>query len=256
MKIKLLPSRPDTDLQVQLLTTFFVNDCVALDAGSLGFALSDDERKQVRHIVLTHAHLDHIASLPIFVEEEFNRLISPVIVYAIPEVISALRQFVFNDQIWPNFEKIMRPNGGGPALEFQAIEPGVRVALAGLSITAFPVNHTVPTVGLLLEENEAAVIYTSDTCVTSQLWQIANRTQHLKAIFVDVSYPNQLETLAAMSKHLTPQSLASELQKLESEVEIHCVHIKPYYRNEVLLQLKALQNPRICIAEIGRLYQW
>lgn len=80
-------------------------------------------------------------------------------------------------------------------------------------------NHTVPTVGLLVEEDRAAVIYTSDTYVTDQLWQVANRAQYLKAIFVDVSYPNELETLAAASRHLTPQSLGSELLKLKREAE-------------------------------------
>ena len=144
----------------------------------------------------------------------------------------------------------------GPALEFHPLEPGTRIAVAGLAITPIPVNHTVPTVGLLLEDDGVAVIYTSDTYVTDQLWQIANGTKNLKAIFVDVSYPNQLETLAAASRHLTPQSLGAELLELKAEVEIHCMHIKPGYRDEVILQLTALQNPRIDVAEIGRVYQW
>lgn len=256
MKIKLLPSQLGPDAQPQLLTCFIINDCVAVDAGSLGFALTAHERERVRHVVLTHAHLDHIASLPIFIDEEFIRLASPLIVHAIPEVISALRQFVFNDQIWPNFEKVPLPNGKGPALEFHSLQPGKCIAVPGLRITPIPVNHTVPTMGLLLEEDGAAAIYTSDTYVTDELWEIANRTEHLKAIFVDVSFPNELETLAAASKHLTPRSLVSELVKLKREAEIQCVHLKAGYRDEVLRQLKALQNPQICVAEIGRDYQW
>ena len=256
MKIKLLPSWLGDDVQLQLLTSFLINDRVGVDSGSLGFSLNAPERARVECIVLTHSHLDHIASMPIFIDEEFNRLTSPVVVYALPEVISALRQFVFNDQIWPNFEKITLLHSTRPALEFRALERGTRIAVGGLCITPIPVNHTVPTVGLLMEEDGAAVIYTSDTYVTDQLWEIANRTPQLKAIFVDVSYPNQLENLAAASKHLTPQSLGSELLKLKTEAEIHCMHIKPAYRDDVVLQLKALQNPRISVAEIGRVYQW
>jgi cAMP phosphodiesterase len=256
LKIKLLPSSLGNDIQLQLLTCFVINDCVAADAGSLGFALNAHERARVQHIVLTHAHLDHIASMPIFVDEEFSRLTSPVIVYAIPEVISVLRQFIFNDYIWPNFEKIHLLNRSGPALEFHALEPGTAIRVEGLGITPIPVNHTVPTMGLLVEDDRAAVIYTSDTYVTDQLWEVANRTENLKAIFVDVSYPNELEPLAAVSRHLTPQSLGSELLKLKREAEIHCVHIKPGHRHEVLQQLKALEHPRICVAEIGRVYQW
>jgi cAMP phosphodiesterase len=256
LKIRLLPSRLGPDVQVQLLTSFLINECVAVDAGSLGFALNSRERENVQHIVLTHAHMDHIASMPIFIDEEFSRLTSPVMVYAIPDVISVLRQFIFNDQIWPNFEKITLPQGREPALEFYALEPGTRIGLAGLCITLIPVNHTVPTAGLLVEDDAAAVIYTSDTYVTDQLWEVANRTENLKAIFVDVSYPNELEALAATSRHLTPQSLGSELKKLKRQTEIHCVHIKPGHRDEVVHQLKALNDPRICVAEIGRVYNW
>lgn len=256
MKIRLLPSRLGLDVQVQLLTSFLINECVAVDAGSLGFALNSRERENVQHIVLTHAHMDHIASMPIFIDEEFSRLTSPVIVHAIPEVISVLRQFIFNDHIWPNFEKITLPKGSEPALEFHPLEPGTRIGVAGLCITPIPVNHTVPTVGLLVEEDGAAVIYTSDTYVTDQLWEVANRTENLKAIFVDVSYPNELEALAAASRHLTPQSLSSELKKLKRQIEIHCVHIKPRHRDEVVRQLEALKDPRICVGEIGKIYQW
>jgi len=256
LKIKLLASSLGDDLQIQLLTSFLINDCLAIDAGSLGFVLDARERGRVNSIVLTHAHLDHIASMPIFIDEEFSRFTSPLIVYALPEVILSLRQFVFNDQIWPNFEKITRLNLTGPALEFHTLEPRTRIDVAGVGVTPIPVNHTVPTVGLLLESDGAAVIYTSDTYVTDELWELANRTEHLKAIFVDVSYPNEMETLAAAARHLTPQSLRSELFKLKQELEIYCVHIKPGYRDRVLRQLNELRNPRICAAEIGRAYEW
>ena len=256
MKIKLLPSRPETDQQTQLLTSFLVNDCLAVDAGNLGFALDLQQQERVRHIVLTHTHMDHIALLPIFIDEVFSRLNSAVQVYALPEAIATLRKCIFNDSIWPNFEKIMLANGHGPALEFLALHPKTAIKLAGLSVTAVPVNHTVPTVGILVEDEQAAVIYSSDTYVTDELWAVANATQRLKAIFVDVSYPNELEELAGVSRHLTPQSLGLELKKLKCEPEIHCVHIKPVHRGKVVRQLEALRHPRVFVAEIGKTYQW
>jgi cAMP phosphodiesterase len=210
----------------------------------------------IRDIVITHAHIDHIASLPIFLAEVFTELKAPVTVYALPEVVSALRDFIFNDQIWPNFENIPLTSGTGPTLEFRTITPRAPFEINGIRVTAARVNHVVPTVGLRVQDLETAVIFTSDTYITDEIWEVARETEHLKAIFVDVSYPNEMESLAAASKHLTPQTLASELIKLKQVVEVYATHIKPGNREQVVRQLGELKSPPVSIAEIGRAYEW
>ena len=256
MKVKLLRSSTGEDSQHQALTTFLVNDCIAIDGGSIGLAFGPRELPAIRNIVVTHAHCDHIASLPIFIAETFAELDTPVVVYALPEVISSLRKFIFNDQIWPNFEKISLRSGRGPTLEFRSIAPSEPFEINGISLTAVRVNHVVPTVGLKLQDQQSAVIFTSDTYITDEIWELARRTEPLRAIFVDVSYPNELENLAAASKHLTPQSLASELVKLKRAVEVYATHIKPGKRDEVLRQLRELKSPLVFVAEIGHTYEW
>jgi cAMP phosphodiesterase len=109
----------------------------------------------------------------------------------------------------------------------------------------------------LLAQNEvAAVVFTSDTYSTDEIWEAAREAEHLKAVFVDVSFPNELGELAAASKHLTPELLAVELKKLNREVEVYAVHIKPTNRKEVIQQIAALGNPRVSVAEIDRVYEW
>jgi cAMP phosphodiesterase len=238
------------------LTSFLVNDTVSIDGGSLGFALHPDEMSAVRHVVVTHAHSDHTASLPIFIAEAYPNLDAPIIIYGTAEVVSALKDFVFNDQIWPNFEKIMLLNGSGPTIEFQTLKPRQSVTIAGLRITAIPVNHVVPTVGLIVQEDGAVVAFTSDTFTTDEIWETAREIELLKAVFVDVSYPNELERLASDSKHLTPRLLAEELEKLNRDVEVYAVHIKPTNREEVIRQLKMLDGQAVSIGEINRVYEW
>ena len=256
MKLRLLPSTATNDSQRQLLTTFLVNDSVAIDAGSLAFALTAGEMHLVRHILISHAHADHTASLPLFVSELFPGLTEPVIVHATSHVIEALRRFVFNGDIWPNFEQIALRNGRGPALEFCALEPGTPVRLGNLQATAIPVNHVVPTVGFVVEDQHAGFAITSDTYVTDAIWNAASRRERVKAVFVDVSYPDELEELAAASRHFTPRSLASDLRKLTCDVPVFVVHIKPAYREAVLRQLAGLEDSRVSVAEIGRTYEW
>lgn len=254
MNIKLLPSHVKG--QFQLLTTFLINDCLTIDAGSLAIALTTEEMAAVRHVIITHSHNDHIACLPIFVAEAFTHLDAPIIIYGIEEVITALRKFIFNDHIWPDFEVIKLANGQDATIQYTILEPRKTVDIAGLRVTPIPVNHVVPTCGMMLEDEHSTVIFSADTYTTDELWQIASQQANLKAIFVDVSYPNELEELAAASKHFTPQSLAADLQKLNREVDIYAVHIKPSNRQQVIAQLQALNNPRITAAEIGRVYQW
>jgi ribonuclease BN (tRNA processing enzyme) len=256
LRIKLLRSSTSEDSQLQVLTTFLVNDCLAIDGGSVGLALSLPEMQAIRDIVITHVHIDHIASLPIFLAEAFTELKAPVTVYALPEVVSALRDFIFNDQIWPNFENIPLTSGTRPTLEFRTITPRAPFEINGIRVTAARVNHVVPTVGLRVQDLETAVIFTSDTYITDEIWEVARETEHLKAIFVDVSYPNEMESLAAASKHLTPQTLASELIKLKQVVEVYATHIKPGNREQVVRQLGELKSPPVSIAEIGRAYEW
>ena len=68
MKLQLLPSTFDENGRAsprQHLTCFVIDDCVAIDAGSLAMSVNPVQRKNIRDIVLTHAHLDHIAGLPL-----------------------------------------------------------------------------------------------------------------------------------------------------------------------------------------------
>ena len=67
MRVRLLPSAPGRDEGAQFLTTFLVDDAVAIDAGALGLFGHPREQAAVKHVFLTHSHADHIATLPIFV---------------------------------------------------------------------------------------------------------------------------------------------------------------------------------------------
>jgi cAMP phosphodiesterase len=256
VKVRLLPSFAGRDSQCQALTCFLINDRVAIDGGSLGFALAPEEMGTIRHIVVTHSHSDHIASLPVYIAESFTLLEKPVVIYGTEVVIAALRQFIFNDHIWPDFEKIPLPNNTGPTIEFKVIEPNISVKIAGLTVRPVPVNHVVPTVGLVVEDDTAAVVFTSDTHTTDEIWEAANDVERLKAIFVDVSYPDELRELADVSKHLTPELLGSELKKLNRETDVYAVHIKPTNRDEVIRQLERLNNRSVMVGEVNRVYEW
>ena len=63
MKIILLPSATSRgEEHIQFVTSFLINDTIALDAGSLGFYATVQDQARVKHIMLSHSHLDRVAN--------------------------------------------------------------------------------------------------------------------------------------------------------------------------------------------------
>ncbi len=254
MKIQLLPSNISDPVHLQPLTCFLINGTLAVDGGSLGFALSLDAQRMVRQVIITHSHSDHIASLPMFIAESFPFLRESVSVYATREVIASLKEHVFNDKIWPDFHQIKLLHGNESGLRYEEIEPFIPFVIGELKITPVPTEHTVPTVGLAIEDKSASVVLTSDTYNTEAIWKLANKLDNLRAVFVDVSFPSEMAALAAASKHLTPQGLVIELGKLGRKAAIFAVHLKPQFSARIKEELLSLNIPDLSICEIGREY--
>lgn len=258
MKIQLLPSTFDEQGRVsqeQRLTCYLIDDCVAIDAGSIALSVSDEQRNSVRDIIVTHPHMDHIASLPIYIDDLFGFLESPIRIHATEEVINLLERDVFNWTVYPRFSELK--NERGPVMQYVPFQAGVEFQVAHLKITAVNVNHIVPTVGMIVSDGQKTIAFSSDTAETEDFWKLVNATPHLDALLIEASFPNSMAELAETSRHFTPESLNRELRKLEHKgLDILTVHLKPAYRETVARELKALAIPKLEIMETGRTYEW
>lgn len=258
MKIQLLPSTFDEQgraSQEQRLTCYLIDDCVAIDAGSIALSLSDEQRNTVRDIIVTHPHMDHIASLPIYIDDLFGFLESPIRIHATAEVINLLERDVFNWTVYPRFSELK--NERGPVMQYVPFQVGVEFQVAHLKITAVNVNHIVPTVGMVVSDGQKTIAFSSDTAETEDFWKLVNATPRLDALLIEASFPNSMAELAETSRHFTPESLNRELRKLEHNgLDILTVHLKPAYRETVARELKALSIPKLEIMETGRTYEW
>ena len=258
MRIELLPSTFD-DRGVatleQRLTCFLIDDCVAVDAGSIAIALNDEQRSKVRDIIVTHPHMDHIASLPIFIDDLYPSLQQPMRVHATPEVIDLLERDVFNWNVYPRFSDLK--NDYGPVMQYVPIPIGRSFSVAHLSVVAVPVNHIVPTIGLVISDGRTSVAFSSDTAETEEFWKLVNDVQQLHALLIEASFPNKMAKLAEVSRHFTPASLGRELKKLtHNGMDIMAVHLKPSYRDEIIRQLEDLGIPKLRVMEPGKIYNW
>jgi ribonuclease BN (tRNA processing enzyme) len=223
-------------------TSFLINGELALDAGSITQALPLEAQRRIRQIVLTHSHLDHIASIPFLVENTFAEQRDALEILVTPQVLRTVKLHLFNNDTWPDFTRI--PNDLLPAIRLRQVEPRAPFSLKGLRLTPVPVRHTVPTHAYLVEEEEGGVVlFTSDTGPTDEVWEVANRTSKLRAVIVEVSFPTRMQAVADVSLHLTPTTLAGELAKLRRDVAVYLYHLKPAYVDELRQELAATRLP-------------
>ena len=228
------------------MTSFLVDGEVVVDAGAITRALTIEEQRKIRHVLISHTHMDHTATLPFLIENIFGTHPEPVSIYCAKRVMGAVRRHLFNNDTWPDFTRI--PDHVEPSVRFQEIvaeEPFTISGLPGgdLEITAIPVDHIVPTTGFLLRQGSSSIIFTSDTGPTERVWQVANETPDLKALITECSFPNRLQAVADVSLHLTPKTLAHELGKLKRDVEVLIYHFKPPYVDELRDELNLTQLP-------------
>jgi ribonuclease BN (tRNA processing enzyme) len=258
VNIQLLPSSIDSEGRAtpdQHLTCFVIDHCVAIDAGSIAIGLMANQRSQVRDIIVTHTHMDHIATLPIFIDDLYATLEEPIRIHATQEIIDALERDVFNWNVYPRFSRLR--NDYGPVMEYVPFRPREEFAIAHLRVTAIPVDHIVPTVGLIVSDERTVVAFTSDTGQTEEFWEVINGSRPVGALMVECSFPNSMTHLAKDSRHLTPATLAKELGKLSHDgLDILAVHIKPAYRKIIVEELHALGITKLRVMEPGRTYTW
>lgn len=258
MQIQLLPSTFDharCPSVEQRLTCFLIDECVCVDAGSIALGLDDMQRARVRDIIITHAHIDHIATLPIFIDDLAASLEEPIRVHATVEVIETLERDILNDTIYPRFSQLRGDHCF--LMEYVPITPYELFKVAHLNFFAVPVNHTVPTVGLIISDSRHTIAFSADTAETGEFWRVINERKQMDAVIVETSFPNSMHELARVSKHLTPALLVNEMRKLEHpEADVLIVHLKAAFRDTLVDELMALDFPRLSVMQPGRTYEW
>jgi ribonuclease BN (tRNA processing enzyme) len=252
MKIEVLGVYGGASLGCRM-TSLLINDTIALDAGSLAQRLAFERQPRVRTIVLTHSHWDHTNSLPFFVENVFDLIDAPIDIFASSATIYSVRRHLFNNDVWPDFSRM--PNNLLPAMRFHELQPEVPVVVDSVKLTPFEVDHLVPTLGFLIEEGSESILWSSDTGPTQRLWELANLSINLKALCVETSFDNSMQNVADISLHLTPQTLALELEKLERRVPILLHHLKPPCLEQIRREIQQLQNPDLHYLEQGKSYK-
>lgn len=231
---------------------FLIDGFLLLDAGTVSLSLDKGAQCKVTHIFLTHAHLDHIKGIPFLVDNLVGmHQTCRIQVLSGRDVISDLRKYVFNNRIWPDFTKI--PNAEDPVMRYGIITTREPVIIGDYRIQAAKVNHSVPAYGYLVEHpSSGALLYTGDTGPTEAIWK-KMRGHNVKALIIEVSFPNDMIGLALAAGHLTPSLLEGEIKKMpEIPEKIYISHLKPQFRSQIETELARINGARLEILEEGK----
>src|SRR6266436_812143 len=186
------------------MTSFLVNETLALDAGWVSGALSLKEQVKVKDVLISHSHLDHTCSLPFLIDNNFSAPGFALRIYAIPEVIASMRNHLFNNLTWPDFTCL--PNDLTPVLKLVEIQPEQPFEVNGLVVRAVHVSHIVPTVGYVLEDKKGAIAFSGDL-TPNTLEPELRKLEGEVPVYLYGFKPKHLETIRRQIKAIKRKNL-------------------------------------------------
>ena len=224
-------------------SALLIDDDVLIDAGTGIGDLALEDLDSIRHVFLTHAHLDHVAGLPMLADRVFEEdFAEPLTVYAREETLRAVQEHLFNGIIWPDFSRLPSPEK--PMLRFRVCSPGDTVTIDHRDFYAVDVMHTVPTLGYTVQNSGGAFAVSGDTKTNETLWPVLNACDDLRVLVIEVSFPDEMEQLAAEAGHYCPRTLTRDLERLDHAPEIWLTGMKPGEEEKILAQVVAAAPDR------------
>lgn len=219
-------------------TSFQIYKDIVVDAGNILNALGN-EAKHINHIFLTHSHADHITDLPFIIETFFESRETPLTIYALEETIEVLKKHSFNDVIWPDFTKIKLLKNDTFSLILKPIKINEITKIHNYSIKAIKANHISGACGFVIKKNHQGFIISGDTYINPYMWEEIEKDEDIKSLLIECSYPDKLQELAKVTRHLTPELIAKELEKLtRKNLSVFYYHLKPSYQKDLLKDIK------------------
>ncbi|HFD79257.1 MAG TPA: 3',5'-cyclic-nucleotide phosphodiesterase [Gammaproteobacteria bacterium] len=229
-------------------TSLLIDDDILIDGGTGISELSLEEMRAIRHIFVTHSHLDHIAGIPMLLDSVFEAGREAVVLHAREETLQVLREHIFNWQVWPDFCSL--PNPGRPVLRLQSMKPGERIEIERRKIEMIAVNHSVPAAGYRVQNGTGCFAFSGDTTSNDAFWEALNRHERLDLLIVESAFADEDRELSTRARHYCPSLLADDLKKLQHRPELYLTHLKPGSERIIIDQcrdhIEDLQVRRLC----------
>ena len=232
-------------------SAFVLDKKLAIDAGALTSGLDIKDQCALKAILVSHAHLDHVRDLSTIADTRAQASAPPLTIAGTKFTLDLLKKHFFNNLLWPDFAAI--PSKAHPTIVYQEIPLEKPTDVVGYRVRAIHVHHTIDTCGFVIEGKGGAIAYSGDTGPTDRLYEVIDATPNMRALLMEVSFPNDEQKLATVSGHHTPKSLAIDLAKIEKPKDLATLlyHIKPHFQKEVERELAKLKGLNLTVLALG-----
>ena len=219
----------------RLTTTFRLSGGIVVDSGAAPHGIPVAERKEIAHLLLTHAHLDHTLGLPFLLGE------TRPTVRGLKQTLDAVRSHLLDGHIWPDLSDLAT---------WEEVTPGDAFPLGPWEVEVGPANHTVPCVSYLFRATAYSIAILGDTRYDASVadW-VAERSP--SACVVEVSYADEVAAMARRFGHQTARDLKRWRSRIGRRCEIHVTHMKPSHEERIAAECAALKDPRLHLPKDG-----
>jgi ribonuclease BN (tRNA processing enzyme) len=210
-------------------TSILINREVLIDAGSAASVLDNERLSGIRHILLTHSHIDHIKELPFILDVACFGKSNGINIWGSRVTLNALKKHLFNGILWP---KLRQLGFDKSSCRFITL-PKDAFDLNGVSVRSLKAEHIEGARSFVISECDKHVIFSGDTAYVPRLFNLAaSLSARLKMFFVEASFPDRMVEVARLTGHLTPSIIGRELHHF-SKTKVIVYHIKPRYFDEI-----------------------
>lgn len=223
-------------------TSILVNQTLLIDAGSGIGDLTIEHLLRIDQVLLTHAHLDHCALLPMLADLRVSHAAPPLSVAALPEVLATLRDCMFNGRLWPDYTRM--PDPARPWVQLQPLQLGQVLQVDELDVTMLPAVHSVPAAAYLLADSGGSFAFSGDTALHWPFWQLLAQQPRLRYVMAELTYPDSKRDVAAQFGHLCATDLARGAALLPVNVELLISHLDPGVEDVLMGEILALLPQR------------
>lgn len=140
---------------------------IVLDAGTGFFRVRKHLQTPTLDILLTHAHLDHVAGLTYLLSTTFQKPLERLTVHGEADKLAAVREHLLSEKIFP----------AALPCEWQPLPAG-RFSIGGAQVTHFPLVHPGGAVGYRLDWSDRSLAYVTDTMASTG----ADYVRHIRGV--------------------------------------------------------------------------